>query len=121
MSAPSSGKKAKETGKPLPLSETLRDLALLRTSDVDLAALLPSEYTKGEGNDKGDAAVKESSEFIAETRNAVKLHDRGSVEVQGKQLDEIRRKYEELLEGLSGSNQQGLVGSEDEMNSGRLK
>ena len=52
-------KKAKEM-KALPLSETLRDLALLRASEVDLAALLPPE-DEIRGDEKGNLAVAESA------------------------------------------------------------
>lgn len=92
-----STKKAKEI-KALPLSETLRDLALLRASEVDLASLLPAEETAVQ--DEGNLAVAESAEFIAEARKAIRVHDRGDVEVQGRKVDEVRRKYEELLEGI---------------------
>jgi hypothetical protein len=91
-----STKKAKEI-KALPLSETLRDLALLRASEVDLASLVPPEAAE---DDKGNQAVAESAEFIAEARKAMRVYDRGDVEVQGRKVDEVRRKYEELLEGV---------------------
>jgi hypothetical protein len=98
----SANKKAKEI-KALPLSETLRDLALLRASEVDLAGLLPPEAVSGDqgGKDyKGNQAVAESAEFIAEARKAIRLHDRGDVEGQGKKVEEVRKAYEELLEGV---------------------
>ncbi|KAG2015931.1 hypothetical protein CC2G_009150 [Coprinopsis cinerea AmutBmut pab1-1] len=95
-----STKKAKDI-KALPLSETLRDLALLRASEVDLAGLLPGEAAHEAGNDKGDEAVKTSSEFIAETRKALKVQDRGELETQGQKLEEVRLQYEELSAGLN--------------------
>ena len=99
----STNKKAKEI-KALPLSETLRDLALLRASEVDLASLLPpakavSEDQDGK-DDKGNQAVAESAEFIAEARKAIRVHDREDVEGQGKKVEEVRKAYEELLEGV---------------------
>ena len=100
MSQPA--KKAKDT-KALPLSDTLRDLALLRASDVDLAALLPANSTNSSGA-SGDGAVEESvansSEFIKEARKALKVQDRGEAEIQGKKLDVVRSKFEDVLDGL---------------------
>ncbi|KAJ2913474.1 hypothetical protein MD484_g6942, partial [Candolleomyces efflorescens] len=97
MSQPA--KKAKDT-KALPLSDTLRDLALLRASDVDLAALLPANSTNN-SNASSDGAVEESvansSEFIKEARKTLKVQDRGEAEIQGKKLDVVRSKFEEVL------------------------
>lgn len=90
-------KKARDT-KALPLSDTLRDLALLRASDVDLAALLPVDTAPDGAQDEG--SLEDSSEFIRETRKALRIHDRGDAEVLGKKLDDIEVKYEDLLAGL---------------------
>ncbi|TEB37542.1 hypothetical protein FA13DRAFT_1726655 [Coprinellus micaceus] len=91
-------KKAKDA-KALPLSDTLRDLALLRASDVDLAGLLPASVdSKTAGGDEG--SLDASSEFIRETRKALRVHDRGDAQVQGEVLEEILAKYEDLLAGL---------------------
>ena len=93
-------KKAKDA-KALPLSDTLRDLALLRASDVDLAGLLPASVdSKTAGGDED--SLDDSSEFIRETRKALRIHDRGDAQVQGKALEEISAKYEDLLAGLRG-------------------
>lgn len=91
-------KKAKDT-KALPLSDTLRDLALLRASDVDLAALLPPK----DKEDKG--SLSESTEFIAEARKALKVQDRGDVEMRGKKLDDVRKKFEDLLAGVGPNDE----------------
>lgn len=89
--------------KALPLADTLRDLALLRASDVDLTALLPSNAKQDSlhvvGEDKG--SLEDSSEFIKEARKALKVHDRGEIEAQGKKLEEVSEKYEALLAGLT--------------------
>lgn len=96
-------KKAKDA-KALPLSDTLRDLALLRASDVDLAALLPGNaatLTKPDSLGDENKALEDSSEFIREARKALKVHDRGDAELLGRKLDEVDRKYEDLLAGLA--------------------
>lgn len=91
-------KKAKDA-KALPLSDTLRDLALLRANDMDLAGLLPASVdSKTAGGDEG--SLDDSSEFIRETRKALRVHDRGDAQVQGEALGEISVKYEDLLAGL---------------------
>ncbi|KAJ2937028.1 hypothetical protein H1R20_g54, partial [Candolleomyces eurysporus] len=92
MSESQPAKKAKDS-KALPLSDTLRDLALLRASDVDLAALLPANSTNsnagdGDGDGEVKASVADSSEFIKEARKALKVQDRGDAEIQGKKLDD---------------------------------
>jgi hypothetical protein len=99
MSQPA--KKAKDT-KALPLSDTLRDLALLRASDVDLAALLPANSTNNSNASDGavEESVANSSEFIKEARKALKVQDRGQAEIQGKKLDVVRSKFEDVLAGL---------------------
>ena len=100
MSQPA--KKAKDT-KALPLADTLRDLALLRASDVDLAALLPANSTNSNSSavdDEVEASVANSSEFIKEARKALKVQDRGDAEMQGKKLDDVRSKFEDVLDGL---------------------
>jgi len=83
---------SKKDTKALPLSDTLRDLALLRASDIDLAALLPPNEDHASGE---HTSVQLSTEFIQEARRALKLE----VEPQGK-LDEVRSGLEELLAKL---------------------
>jgi hypothetical protein len=96
---------------PLPLSETLRDLALLRASDVDLsiplaAALKASPITtpiqpKDANDAKVDNSVERSYEFAREARNAVRMLHRGAVDQQGAKVEDVRAKLEELNRGLA--------------------
>jgi hypothetical protein len=87
--------KAKDV-KPLPLGNTLRDLALLRASEVEVSVLLPTPTTpvKDEGT-SFDAAVEESYEFVREARKAMKIEMAG----QGERVEAVRNKLEELLSG----------------------
>ncbi|KIL68924.1 hypothetical protein M378DRAFT_158065 [Amanita muscaria Koide BX008] len=86
--------KAKNT-KPLPLTHTLRDLAFLRASDLDLGTIVPVD--KG---DEHDDLVEESSEFVREARMALGSHARGEADVQGERVESIRSNMDELVENL---------------------
>ncbi|PVF93833.1 hypothetical protein CPB86DRAFT_714552 [Serendipita vermifera] len=76
----------------LPLSVTLKDLAILRASEVDLSQVLepskPTEY---------DESLQRSLEFAKEARKALKLANNGSIEHQGSRIDEVRALGEEIL------------------------
>ncbi|KAI0818464.1 hypothetical protein BC628DRAFT_1424069 [Trametes gibbosa] len=89
---------------PLPLSSTLHDLALLRASDLDFAALLPpSAASAGAGVDPDvEKSVQRSLEFSREARAALKLLHTGAVESQGARVDVVREKLEDVVLGLDG-------------------
>ncbi|OSC97075.1 hypothetical protein PYCCODRAFT_1198071 [Trametes coccinea BRFM310] len=111
---------AKATGgkatHPLPLSSTLHDLALLRASDLDLAALLPpgppsssanassTAPTPGTETHADDAAVEQSVQkslaFSREARAALKLLHTEAVDKEGARVDSLREKLEDVVEGL---------------------
>jgi hypothetical protein len=89
--------------KPLALSATLRDLALLRVSGLDVASLiptLPTQSTTKPGTGTTDATVEQSYEFVQQTRTAIKIHNRGEVENVGSDVEAVRTKVEELSNGL---------------------
>jgi hypothetical protein len=92
--------------KPLPLSDTLRDLALLRVSDLDLSSLLPatssgSVQTTTSPNDTNvDSSVSQSYEFATEARNVIRILNRGDVESQGGKVENVRSQLEDVLKGL---------------------
>src|SRR5262245_41101806 len=93
--------------KPLPLSDTLRDLALLRSSDLALSSLLPpteanssSDVSQNSKSEKVDTAVQKSYEFAKEARSAIQILNRGSVDSEGERLESFRTKLEDILKGL---------------------
>jgi hypothetical protein len=100
---------------PLPLSETLRDLALLRASDVDLSGPLAQALKRSSAasstaqsgetpkSAEVEASVDRSYEFAREARKAVRMLHRGAVDEQGARVEEVRAKLEELTRGLDGS------------------
>jgi len=94
---------------PLPLANTLRDLALLRASDCDLTSVLPAhdnptskEPADGESGSV-DVAVEQSYEFVKEARAVIRLLNRNEVEMEGARLEELRSKLEDVSQGLQGS------------------
>lgn len=97
--------------KPLPLSDTLRDLALLRVSDFDLSSLLPqpatptgSVHTATSPDDSEktaiDSCVIRSYEFATEARKAIRILNRGEVDSQGSRIENVRSQLEDVLKGL---------------------
>lgn len=86
---------------PLPLDKTLRDLAVLRATDVDLAEILPDP---GPQSDKSEVlrSVERSYELVKEARNALKMYNQGKVDKQGERLEAVRGELEQVLEGLGG-------------------
>ncbi|KAL7281012.1 hypothetical protein ACG7TL_004314 [Trametes sanguinea] len=115
MTTPAKPTGAKATH-PLPLSSTLHDLALLRASDLDLAALLPpappassanassTAPTTGIDRDPADAEVEESVQkslaFSREARAALKLLHSEAVDKEGARVDSLREKLEDVVDGL---------------------
>jgi transposase len=92
----------------------LHDLAAIRTSDIDLAAILASTMNPGPSDDTAptatDASVARSHEFTQAARAAIKLKNRGDVEAQGERVNDVRGHLEEVVEGLSeGSIRERMV------------
>ena len=79
----------------LPLSVTLRDLALLRASDIDLSTVLePSQDHSYEDS------LERSLEFMKQARAAMKLVNNDNIEGLGARIDEIRTQCEDILSNL---------------------
>src|ERR1700731_3311238 len=105
--------------KPLPLSQTLRDLALLRASDVSLSALLGATSAAADadaennndnnnntnGDDDDDVALRRSYELVREARAAMLVLRRGVVDQQGDALERLERRLREVREGLGAAPQ----------------
>lgn len=95
--------------KPLPLSDTLRDLAVLRASDIDLSEfLLPEEAgdsnskdPQSSGHDEQLRFVELSYDLVKEARAAIRILNRGDVDEQGTKIDDVRGGLEEIVNGLS--------------------
>jgi hypothetical protein len=99
------------TNPPLSLEDTLHDMAVIRSSDIDLTAILASAMpapspvsptgTAPAAADV-DASVARSHEFAQAARAAIKIKNRGDVEAQGERVNEVRGQLEEVVEGLVG-------------------
>lgn len=87
--------------KPLQLSDTLRDLALLRASELDLASLLPkiSEAVTTPA-DEIESSVGASYAFVSEARKTIRILNRGDIDLQGGKVEKVRIGLEDLLQGL---------------------
>jgi hypothetical protein len=84
---------------PLPLADTLRDLALLRASDVDLASVLPDRDGAAKP-DMNAQSVQRSYEFVKEARATLRLQNRGDLDHHGDNVERIREGLEEVVKGL---------------------
>ena len=98
---------------PLPLGDVLRDLAVLRASDVDLSD--GTTFPDAERSDSASEAdgtrnsVQQSYQFVKEAREALKVHQRGDLDKQGDQLGVLRGKLEELRGGARDDNNKRSV------------
>ena len=90
--------------KPLPLSDTLRDLALLRASEIDLASCIPVSTSK-ETEPEKELSVVRSHEFVEEARAALRILNRGVVDKEGAKIDELRNDLEETIIGIESNPQ----------------
>ena len=95
----------KKKSSPLPLSDTLRDLALLRASDCDLTSALISHTaiqntSSTHSDDDVELSVERSYEFVKETRAAIRQLHRGEVDQQGSRLEDVRSRLEDVSAGL---------------------
>jgi hypothetical protein len=85
------------TNPPLSLEDTLHDMAVIRSSDIDLAAILASAIpapspvspmgTAAPAAADVDASVARSHEFAQAARAAIKIKNRGDVEAQGERVN----------------------------------
>jgi len=98
---------------PLPLGDVLRDLAVLRASDVDLTdgtTFPDAELTDGANEADGTRkSVQQSYQFVKEAREALRVHQRGDLDKQGDELDILRSKLEGLRDGARDPNHQKSV------------
>ncbi|KAF9792988.1 hypothetical protein BJ322DRAFT_996692 [Thelephora terrestris] len=98
---------------PLPLGDVLRDLAVLRASDVDLSD--GNTFPDAESADSANTAdgiqqsVQQSYQFVKEAREALKVHQRGDLDKQGGRLEILRSKLEEVRDGARDDNDKRYV------------
>jgi len=97
--------------KPLPLSDTLRDLAVLRVSGIDLGRLshkqgdldAPQPEAQSSIGIEKEQVVQKSYEFAREARAAIQILNRGEVDKQGEKVDAVIDALKETFEGLGSA------------------
>jgi len=110
-----SSKAKAATNPPLGLDDTLHDLAVILSSDIDLAAILasatpaPSHIAPTATSTavllvNVDTSVARSHEFVQAARAAIRIKNRGEVEAQGERVNDVRGQLEEVVEGLVGGS-----------------
>jgi hypothetical protein len=95
-------------------AKTLRDLALLRASDVDLSGPLADALKRSQTTTNASKGTETASEvnesversyvFANEARKAVRMLHRGAVDDQGARVEQVRAELEELTHGIGGSD-----------------
>lgn len=91
-----------------PLKDVLRDLAVLRVSDIDLASLLPSSSPQTDPElpqyeSSTEKSLQQSYEFTREARVAIRIRDRETLDLEvSRPLERSRAALDEVLEGLEG-------------------
>lgn len=89
-----------KNSKPFSLEKSLRDLALLRASELDITSFLPSSPSQNTTEHDVDLSVENSHEFVQEARMSLKVLSRDEVSNQGKRVEDVRSKLEGLLDGI---------------------
>lgn len=92
----------KTDAQPLPMADVLRDLALIRASDLNLSSLLPASQPPTAPLDPlVEKSVEQSYEFAKNARVAIKTMDRGDVDNEGAKVQAISTKLNALDSGLA--------------------
>ena len=98
---------------PLPMGDVLRDLAVLRASDVDLSdgATFPNSGSADSANeaDGTQKSVQQSYQLVKEAREALRVHQRGDLDKQGDKLGILCSKLEELRDGAHDASDKRYV------------
>ncbi|KAG6333361.1 hypothetical protein ID866_5726 [Astraeus odoratus] len=90
-----------QKSKPLALPDTLRDLALIRASDIDLSAIVPNKDSTAPDDPEVFQSTQSSHEFVAETRAALRAYNSGELQKKNSELRKVQAELEEVLRGLS--------------------
>lgn len=80
--------------KPFPLPDCLRDLAILRATQLENLDGLLAQSTKVEP----DSTLDRSYEFVKEARAALKIHNVGTLEDQARKVDAVRADLDDVLQ-----------------------
>jgi len=91
-----------QESKPLPVTATLQDLAILRANGVELSSLLPREGKPkpGEGNAEHQEAIEQSNVFVGEMRKAIRIELSGDVDRIKGQIDKLGGEVEKARDNV---------------------
>ena len=92
----------KKQSQAFPLKDVLRDLAVLRVSDIELATLLPSTAAQTDTEHaKSLADLPKSYEYVQNARAVIRIKDRGRLDSEvSDPLEKSRTILDEVLKGL---------------------
>ncbi|KAF9497290.1 hypothetical protein BDN71DRAFT_1414470 [Pleurotus eryngii] len=95
-------KKSKDT-KAFPLNETLRDIAILRSSDIELSklGLIPKSSSSQEVEGEVSDSVKLSYEYVAEAKKVMAIANKGTVDSLADNVESLRGQLDKISQGLS--------------------
>ncbi|KAG2046491.1 hypothetical protein BDR06DRAFT_189316 [Suillus hirtellus] len=91
-------------GIPLSLHDTLRDLALLRASSVDLSGLIADDTTSSQASKEAEGAEEstiQSYAFVREVRAALRMYNSGEAQKQATRIEKVQVELVDVLRGLS--------------------
>ncbi|KAG1896014.1 uncharacterized protein F5891DRAFT_613454 [Suillus fuscotomentosus] len=91
-------------GIPLPLHDTLQDLALLRASSVDLSGLIADDTTSSQASKEAEGVEEstiQSYAFVREVRTALKMHNSGEAQNQATRIEKVQVELVDVLRSLS--------------------
>ncbi|KAG1851661.1 hypothetical protein F4604DRAFT_1304175 [Suillus subluteus] len=91
-------------GTPLPLHDTLRDLALLRASSVDLSGLIADDPTSSQAPREVEGVEEsaiQSYAFVREVRTALRIHNSGEAQKQATRIETVQVELVDVLRSLS--------------------
>ncbi|KAJ3998704.1 hypothetical protein F5050DRAFT_1566543 [Lentinula boryana] len=98
---------SKKDSKVFPLPDVLRDLALLRVSEIKLANIMPisAQIPSSSQNTELDFDLERSYQFAKEARAAIRLRNGGKVENEAARLETVRSGLEEFVKGIEGGRE----------------
>ncbi|KAG1844167.1 hypothetical protein DFJ58DRAFT_30188 [Suillus subalutaceus] len=91
-------------GTPLPLHDTLRDLALLRASSIDLSGLIADDPTSSQAPREVEGVEEsaiQSYVFVREVRTALRMHNSGEAQKQATRIENVQVELVDVLRSLS--------------------
>ncbi|KAG2337528.1 hypothetical protein BDR05DRAFT_769424 [Suillus weaverae] len=88
-------------GTPLPLHGTLRDLALLRASSVDLSGLISDDTTSSQSPKEVEESTMQSYAFVRDARTALRIHNSGEAQKQATRIEKVQVELVDVLRSLS--------------------